>query len=286
MTSSQAIIDWYFEQEFDRSWLDFDDHLVSAIQHSSTVSQMDAERYATSNSDRLWNEFRLRIESERQRGLYPTFSEVAAGVKRLFWFPMFFPPELAKADRHIRSRIRSRIHITKSIRSLSPVEYEALSILACKLSGASHYCLTPPADEFGIDFFALIPSIGKSRLLGGGMGPVRIVGQSKKHIAQVKRGSLQQFVTTLGSVRERSEDVKDLMPSWFLKQRGPIVGWFVAHNGLQSGAVDYANGRGIIHSDSRDLAEIITMSRAWQPSDGVNAPVELMRKEIKEILFQ
>ncbi len=284
MANSQSIIDWYYEQDFDRSWLDFDDHLVSAIQHSRTVSQMDAERFATNNSNRLWNQFRLRIESDRQRGFYPTFSEVAAGVKRLFWLPMFFPPKLAKVDRHKRTRIRSRTHITQTIRSLSPVQYEALSLLACKLSGASHYGITPAANEFGIDFFATIPSLGRSRLLDGGMGPVRIVGQSKKHAKEVERGMLQRFASILSSIRERSEDVRDLIPTWFASERGPIVGWFVAHNGLQRGAKYYANRQGIIHSDSRDLAEVITMSRAWQPSEGVRAPVELMRREIDELL--
>ncbi len=286
MVNPQSIIDWYYEQDFDRSWFDFDDHLVSAIQYSSTVSQMDAEHYATSNSHKLWNQFRLRIESDRRRGFYPTFSEVAAGVKRLFWFPMFFPPELAKVDRHKRTRIRSRRHITEAIRSLSPVEYEALSLLACKLSGASHSSLTPATNEFGIDFFAIIPSLGRSRLLDGGMGPVRIVGQSKKHAKEVERGLIQRFVSILSSIRERSEDVRELMPNWFASERGPIVGWFVAHNGLQSGAMTYANRHGIIHSDSRDLAEIITMSRAWQPSDGINAPVDMMRREIAKILSQ
>lgn len=284
MTRPQHIVNWFYEQEFNRAWLDFDDYLIDAVQQTQDISRASAEEYASNNSNRLWNELRRQIADDNIRGLYPTFSEITPGVKRLFWYPSFFPSGISKRDRQKRSRIRSRIHILKMIRTLSPIQYEALSVLACKHSGSSNYCITPDGGEFGIDFFAMIPSIGKSHLFDGGTGPIRIVGQSKKHSNRVPRDRLQQFTSALNSVHQRSEDIKSLIPSWFLRQRGPIVGWFVAHNGLQSGARDFANRFGIIHSDSRDLAEIVTMSRAWQPSEGVNAPVELMRSEIKHIL--
>lgn len=284
MTRSQLIINWFYEHEFNRAWLDFDDFLVDAVQQSQDRSRSSAEEYASNNSDRLWNDLRQQIAEDNTRGLYPTFSEITAGVKRLFWNPNFFPSGISKYDKQRRSRIRSRIHILKLIRTLNPIQYEALSILACKYSGSSYFSMTPEAGEFGIDFFAVIPSIGKSHAFDGGTGPIRIVGQSKKHSSKVSRDRLQQFTSALNSVHQRSEDVKNLIPRWFLRQRGPIIGWFIAHNGLQSGARDFANRFGIMHSDSRDIAEIITMSRAWQPSEGLLAPVELMRKEIDALL--
>ena len=286
MSSVQSIIDWYYEQEFDSAWIEFDDFLVDAVRERHRKSRLEAELYATNVTDRAWNEFCRRMTQNAERGFYPTFSQIVPGVKRLFFNPNFYPHGISKADRHKRTRIRSRNSIRSAINSLSATEYEAACVLVCKLSGASYYSLTPTANEHGIDFFAVVPPVGRSRLFDGNTGPIRIVGQCKKHRIQVGRGVVQQLVTSLNSVGERSDYVRHLIPSWFLRERGPIVGWLVAHNGLQRGAVDYANGRGIIHSDSRDLAEIITMSRAWQPSDGVNAPVELMRKEIKEILFQ
>ena len=286
MIRSQLIVDWFYEHEFNRAWLDFDDFLVDAVQQIQDRSRSSAEEYASHNSDRLWNDLRQQIAEDNTRGLYPTFSEITAGVKRLFWHPYFFPSGLSKGDRQKRIRIRSRMHVLKMIRTLSPVQYEALSVLACKYSGSTNFSMTPEAGEFGIDFFAAIPAIGKSHLFDGGTGPLRIVGQSKKHSKKVPRDRLQQFTSALNSVHQRSEDVRNLIPRWFLLQRGPIIGWFIAHNGLQSGARDFANRFGIMHSDSRDLAEIITMSRAWQPSDGVNAPVELMRHEINYILSQ
>ncbi len=286
MANSQAIVNWYFEQEFNRSSLDFDDYLVDAVEQSLDKTRIDAELYASNNTNKLWDNLRKKIEVDKNRGLYPTFSEVVAGVKRLFWYPKYFPPGVSKNDRQKRLRIRSRIHILKAIQALNPSQYEALSALACKLSGASNYCLTPQVDEYGVDFFAIIPSVGKSHLFNGGTGPIRIVGQSKMHADAVPRSTIQRFTMTLDTILHRSEDVKDLIPNWFLRQRGPIIGWIVAHNGLQSGAKDYANNFGILHSDSRDIAEIITMSRAWQTSDDVLTPVKLMDREIDILLNQ
>lgn len=286
MTAPQRIINWFYDQEFNRPWLDFDDYLVDAVQHTQERSRSSAEEFASNNSDRLWNDLRQQIANDSARGLYPTFSEITPGVKRLFWYPNFFPSGISKGERHKRSRIRSRIHIIKMIRALNPSQYEALSVLACKFSGSSNHSRTPDGGEFGIDFFAMIPSIGTSHLFDGGTGPIRIVGQSKKHSNRVPRDRIQQFTSALNSVHQRSEDVRNIIPRWFLRQRGPIVGWFIAHNGLQSGARDFANRFGIVHSDSRDLAEVVTMSRKWQPSDGVLAPIDLMRVEIASILNQ
>ena len=283
MAISQPVVSWYLEQDFDNVAISFDDHLVDAVEISLRKSRIEAEFYAENHSDRLWNLLRRQIEDDRQRGLYPTFSEVGFSFKRLFWNPKYFPSGVSKYDRRSRLRLRSRINILKSIKSMTSLQYEALSVLACKLSGAAHSCMTPN-DDFGIDFFAVIPSMGKTHLFSGGSGPLRIVGQCKMYAKEVERPDIETFLAAIGRVHQRSAILKDLIPDWFVTERGPIIGWFVAHNGLQGRAREYANNFGIIHSDSRDIAEILTMSRAWQPSDGVNAPVELMRREIDEIL--
>ncbi len=284
MAESDQIARWYFEKDFKRPDFDFDDFLVDAIQETTIQDPIRAELLADTKSNRIWDTFRKQVNEESERGFYPTFRIVSRGSRRLFWLPQFFPSFLSRREKNLRLRIQSRKHISRSIHSNTSREYEALCVLACNLSGATHSVLTSQSNEFGIDFFAVIPSVGKSHLFNGGTGPMRIIGQCKMHSGQVVRSSLQQFSSALTSVQQRSEDVKDLIPSWFVRQRGPIVGWFVAHNGLQSGARDFANRYGIIHSDSRDLAEVITMSRAWQPSDGVMAPVDLMYREIDYIL--
>ena len=284
MGDNQSIVNWYYVRDFDSAVVDFDDYLVDAVAQILGKDRIDAETYAASNSNQIWTLLRSRIDEDKRRGLYPTFAQVTQGVKRLFWYPNHFPPCLSTRERQIRVRFKSRAPIARSIQALNDREYEALSALACKLSGAKNYCVTKKGGERGIDFLAVVPAVGRSRLLNGGTGPIRIVGQSKKHSRPIGVGSIQQFSNTLDMVRLRSDEVLDLLPTWFLREKGLIVGWFVAHNGLQSGAIQLSDKSGILYSDSWDIAEIITRSRSWQPSQGMQAPVKVINAEVKSIL--
>lgn len=286
MANSQLIVNWFYEHVFDSELIDFDDHIVSAVQECFNKDPIDAELYVTGNHNSLWENLRRRIADDKHRGIYPTFDVALDGVYRLIWYPNYFPPGVRNRDRWHRLRIRSRSRILNEIKKLKPPQYEALSVLACKLSGAAHCHLTQYGGDAGVDFFAVIPSLGRSHVFSGGGGTIRIVGQSKKYNDRVPRREIVQFAETLNDVRHVGRNVKEQIPSWFLRERGPIIGWFVAHSGLQSGAVDYANDNGIIHSDSRDIAEIVTMSREWDPTDGLFAPIELMQRAIAELLSE
>jgi len=62
-------------------------------------------------------------------------------------------------------------------------------------------------------------------------------------------------------VRNLNPSIESLVPSWFRSSTGPIIGWLIAHNGVQSGGVTKAKNHGIVISDSVDIAEIIALSR-------------------------
>ena len=284
MAKSQQIVDWYYEREFDRAIFDFDDHIVKAVQECFNKDPADTDSYLMGNRNSLWQSLTRRIAEDKERGIYPTFDISLDGVDRLIWYPGYFPPGVRNRDKWQRLRIRSRSLILNEIQRLKRPQYEALSVLACKLSGAARFHLTRYGGDGGVDFFAVIPSLGRSHVFSGGGGTIRIVGQSKMSNNRIPRKEIGIFAETLNEVRHVGRNVKKHIPSWFLRERGPIIGWFVAHSGLQSGAADYANDNGIIHSDSRDIAEIVTMSRAWQPTDGLFAPVELIQREIKYLL--
>ena len=185
MNNSTLIVNWFYEQEYDHVSFDFDDYLVNAVQACLGKDPAEAELYAGGNSENLWNALRQRMDEDTARGLYPTFGEVSEGLKRLIWYPKYLPSSVSAKERWQRLRIRSRNRIIKEIQELTGIQYEALCVLACKLSGAAHYSLTPRSYDFGIDFFALIPSLGKSFLFGSGFGPMRIVGQSKSTLSQL-----------------------------------------------------------------------------------------------------
>ena len=133
--------------------------------------------------------------------------------------------------------------------------------MICELVGARHVKLTPAGHEGGIDFFAAIDVPARCHVLSGRQNPMRIIGQTKKHSDKVKIGWLKEFLTTIQEVKDQSPSVERVVPAWFRTSSGPIVGWFIAHNGVQSGLATKAQNHGIIVSDTIDLGEIASLSR-------------------------
>lgn len=76
-------------------------------------------------------------------------------------------------------------------------------------------------------------------------------------------GDIDQFAQTLTKVQHHNPTVVPHLPQWFHMARGPIVGWFIAHNGFQGGAMTTAGRQGIVCSDSLDIAHALCMSRRF-----------------------
>ena len=152
--------------------------------------------------------------------------------------------------------------------------------------GATRTYLTQPGNEGGVDFFALIPAPGRCHLFSGTSGPLRIVGQSKRYDSPVEVGRVRDFITTLENVKKRQPSVESHVPNWFRTARGAIVGWIIAHRGLQSGALQMAVDHGIVVADSLDMAEIVTLSRVV--GNGLKSPerVAEVRKMIQDRLIR
>lgn len=50
---------------------------------------------------------------------------------------------------------------------------------------------------------------------------------------------MKEFPQTLFNVYNQSYRVGEILPSWLKKESGPIMGWYISHNGFQSGALEY-----------------------------------------------
>ena len=164
-------------------------------------------------------------------------------------------------------------------------QYEALGIVVCELIGASKTYLTPPGNEGGIDFFALMALPSKFHLFRQSRGPLRIVGQSKQHKSPVAVGDVRDFITALDNVRKRQPTVEPHVPTWFRAAHGPILGLLCGHRGFQSGAENMARDHGIVTADSLDLAEVATLARSISEYLKLNERAELLREMVKNTLI-
>lgn len=286
LSEKQRLLDWMFQQTFTQPRVKFQDLLTDAAEKALGKSRIDSEVYAQSRLNEMWNWILERLEDEKEKGLYPTFVPLSQNIKDLWWYPGYFQKGIKNKERYRKLRLRAKPKLLDRINTLTSREYEAIGCLVCELSGGTKFCLTPHGNEYGIDFFAVLPVTGQTHVFRGGGGPLRIVGQSKfNQTRRVEPKIVDQLMTTLDKVKYRSPDVDKLIPPWFHTAKGPIVGWIIAHNGLSTGAAESnANHYGIIHSDSRDVAEIIAMSRIWSLEADTADAIRKMLQELERIL--
>jgi hypothetical protein len=261
LSEKQRVLRWFYRQDFPDGQLEFDELLLEAGSKALLKDQLAAEAWATRNRSKYWNDVLAVTEEDRRRGRTPLFEVVSTGTRRVVWTPFSLIQSNERKVQRFGQRIRARSHILRTIDLFSSREYEALGCAISQLIGAKEIHLTPSGNEAGVDFFALLRLRGRSHIFGTTGAEFRIVGQSKLYDRPAAVDKMKEFTATLDSIRHANPTVMKHTPNWFVRSSVPIVGWFIAHNGVQSGAATKAREQGIIVSDSLDLAEVAAGSR-------------------------
>jgi len=202
------------------------------------------------------------MKEDRASGRSPLFEVFDYTSKRLVW-----PPARNSTSHPLKKlnrRLISRPTYLRSIDKLSPREYEALPCTIIKLTGSRYVHLTPPGNEWGVDFFGSIENPSQLSVFNGTRSPIRIVGQCKKYESKLEVKEVKEFSRTLEALRNRNPLLEKHVPIWFRTITGPIIPWLVCHSAAQSGALALAKDEGIIVSDSIDLAECLCFIKKTQ----------------------
>lgn len=255
-----ALLDWLYRREF-RDPFRIGEALSQGAKEVLGRSAAEADDYSEANADTFWQYLLSTQQERRRRGLLPPFEVLDEMAMTLSWCGVGQQLPASRQERRSRFRARRRPAMLRMIDALNDRQYEALGCVIAQLGGASDVFLTPHGGEGGVDFFALVPTPGRCHLFSGGIHPLRIVGQCKKHKRTIDEAMAKEFVETLQTVKYRGEPkIEKLVPAWFHATRGPIIGLLVSHAGFQSGADTKARNHGFILADSLDLAEIAALS--------------------------
>lgn len=285
MTEQQIILQNLYRSNHYKRVFKLYDEILYVLQNTLGQSKDDAEKAAARHEKKIWDALILKFDEEKSKGLYPTF-EVADPIRReLLWFPAISSRDQYR-ERQLKLRLAYRGVIANYLDGMSSREYEALGCVVSQISGAQHCHLTPPGNEYGIDFVAILPAYGNGHLFPHTSKQIRIIGQSKKWNSPVKRSDVDLLCTTLNLVRTKGQRVleKLILPSWFISAQGPIIGCMVSHSGAQSGAIDIANDHGVIMADSRDITQIITLWRNWDINTGWSSLQSSIEFEINSFI--
>lgn len=264
----------------------FRDILTQASQTALGKSLIEAEAFAEANLQKCWALLLDLVEDDEKSGRIP-FCGVIDRTARLLQNPCKqLINSSDKKKRRLGHLLNVRPDILLTIDILSAREYEAACCLTTSLVGAQRTHLTPTGDEGGVDFLAVIRQHSPCHVFSSIGREFRIVGQSKKYASKVQVGNMSQFIKTVENVRHRSGRVEEIIPAWFHASSGPIVGWMIAHSGFQTGALGEAKKHGIIVSDSRDLAEMISSSKRFYKTKKNVDRVSQLIPDIRKLLSE
>jgi hypothetical protein len=280
MSSNKKIFfDWLYRSQFRDEILFFDDILGEAAVKCFGMDSLSAEAFVTGAKVRFWNWTIQCCEADRKLGLTPIFDIIDKESRKVIWLPYS-----AKLGRRESLKLSSRPRILREIDKVNDRQYEALACVVGRLLGATKWHLTPKGNEGGIDIFLAIPRPQLDHIFGGTHVPLRIIGQTKQYNAPVQVGAIREFITAISDVRSTSYKLRKIVPPWFYGSQGPVIGWFVAHSGLQDGAQDICKNHGIIYSSSVDLAEIAAYSRGLPEFEAPSRRAAHLRTYIDRIL--
>jgi hypothetical protein len=277
MSDKQKLHNFLVKTHFPQGYLKFEDVLRLAGTKVFNKSGVDLPLFVQSTLKRHWNNLLKLIDSDKENNLSPLFKIVNNQSKII---ECNNNPSVC-----FRNKLNNdRIDFLNFIDTINDREYEALCCIVLKNLGANNVLLTPPGNEGGIDFVGTIKFSQNAHFLFGINGPIRIIGQSKFYGQKVTVKDIKEFDSTINDVQRLSPKVNSVLPNWFKQEKGPIIGWFIAHSSFQSGANDRAKNFGFINSNTRDLVEVLTKSKLFYPYEKSSKRIKKLKEEIKWFL--
>jgi hypothetical protein len=278
------IVERVFRKKYPNRIIRLDEVAYTRLVEEFQFDEHRAIAFIRSNINLLWAETVKRLDEDVAKGLLPTFEILDSSRYELIWFPAVWKTDSSKLARQ-KMRIKYRGELLDYLdHHITWRDYEALGCVISILVGARQWNVTPSSGDFGIDFFALIPSYGISHLFPGVHKQIRLVGQSKKWNSEVPRSKVDDLGHKLDYIRARSHHFDGILPPWFLSEPGLIVGCMIAHSSFQEGANTIAHEHGLILGDRRDIVEILTLSHQWSVEDGYDKLITSTREKINLVL--
>jgi hypothetical protein len=143
----------------------------------------------------------------------------------------------------------------KIIESLSDEKFEALCCVCINLIGGQAW-RTKNKGDGNVDLYGIVKTKMDNHIFGES-NKFRIVGQCKNYSHPESITNFEAFFRALENVKFQAPRVSKEIPNEFIRENGPIFGWYICKDGFQSGIHDEARRHGVVISDKYDLVEIM-----------------------------
>jgi hypothetical protein len=245
LSKKQVLYDGAFKIVVTGSEISITDYAVRILQEVGGISSSEATDYASKFEKSILNNFKKQNDDLSKRGI-TTIGNISGS--RISWIA-------ASPVQNFIWEIRP-IYL-KIIESLSDEKFEALCCVCLTLIGGKSW-RTKTKGDGNVDLYSVVKTNMNNHLFGHA-NKFKIVGQCKNYNHPESITNFESFFRALDNVKFRTPRVINEIPNEFIREDGPIFGWYICRDGFQSGIFDEARRHGVVLSDKYDLVEILTM---------------------------
>lgn len=244
-SKKQILYDGAFKISVQGSDISITDFAARILQEIGGIASSEASHYASKFEKSILNNFNKQNDDLRRRGI-ATIGNISGS--RISW----------TGASPIQSMIwEIRPILLNIIESLNDEKFEALCCVCISLIGGKSWRTRSKGDG-NVDLYGVVKSNMNNHIFGHA-NKFKIVGQCKNYSHPESVTNFESFFRALDNVKFRAERVLNEIPNEFIREDGPIFGWYICRDGFQSGIYDEARKHGVVLSDKYDLVEILTM---------------------------
>jgi|GEM_PF-1736792 len=214
-----------------------------SLEDSSVVDNFDKLKRAVSQK------LTRKIEEASTKGLKPRY--IFADFDHDYLTPLS-----DKAEDKVRDEV------IEAIKALSWRAFEHFSAHVLRINGVKSSTARGTKEE-GIDIFGLLNIRDISRSTLWHDATLRVAGQAKK--GKITEPIVRLFCTDLNSLREKKGRAYEQSPNWFKASIAPIIGVMFTSSNVAHTAITWANGKGILTRDTRQMVEDLLKAKDSTP---------------------
>lgn len=244
-SKKQILYDGAFKITFPGSDISITDYAARILHQVGRIPSTEATEYASKFEKSILNNFKKQNDDLIRRGI--TSIGNISGT-RISW--------------NVSSPIQNMIWEIRPIylniiESLTDEKFEALCCVCLSVIGGKAW-RTKTKGDGNVDLYSIVKANMNNHLFGHA-NKFKIVGQCKNYNHPESITNFESFFRALDNVKFRAPRVINEIPNEFIREDGPIFGWYICRDGFQSGIFEESRRHGVVLSDKYDLVEIIVM---------------------------
>lgn len=244
LSKKQILYDGAFKFTSVSTDVSVEDFAIRILEEMGGFDPLDASEYVVKFIKRITNDLGIQNDELSRRGITPI--GIISG-KRISW--------TSPNPMHRKVWLLRPIFL-EIIDRLPDEQFEAICCLCVDIIGGKVW-RTKNKGDGNVDLYGIVQGMVGNHLFGAA-NKLKIVGQCKNYDHSENVTNFDSHLQAMHNVRHLANRVLSNIPNEFIRESGPLCGWYICKGGFQSGVYEEARKHGVILSDKYDIVEILT----------------------------